>query len=179
MIIADCFKAAVAVAEQNCHKWIFLSSGALFDTEELRAIAREFDEKTPLEEEDFLAVTDDGSIGLLFPGCKEPDWYFVSPEFAVVNVLQEDLNDYIVPVEGGAAAAGGAGSILGSGTANGAAIDAAETGMVFCENCGAKIKADSNFCQHCGAKNAPKFCSNCGAKLKPGSIFCGNCGTRV
>lgn len=167
MIIADCFKAAVAVAEQNCYKWIFLSTGALFDTEELRAIAREFDEKTPLEEEDFLAVTEDGSIGLLFPGCKEPDWYFVSPEFALVNVLQEDINDYIVPAGDGVAATGGASGYT------------TEKGVVFCQQCGAQIKADSKFCMHCGAKNTPGFCSNCGAKLEAGSQFCGNCGTKV
>lgn len=179
MKIADCFRAAVAVAEQNCREWIFLGNGDVFHADELHEIAKEFDEKMPLEEEDFLAVTDDGSIGLLFPGCKEPDWFFVSPEWAVVNVLQEDINDYIVPADGGAPVGGGAGSTVGNDTANGAASDAAEAGMVFCKNCGAKIKADSNFCQHCGAKNAPEYCSNCGAKLQPGSVFCGNCGTKV
>ncbi len=160
MKIADCFSAAVAVAEQNCREWIFLGNGDVFHVEELHEIAKEFDEKMPLEEEDFLAVTDDGSIGLLFPGCKEPDWFFVSPEFAVVNVLQEDINDYLVPAE---AAAG----------------NAAETGTVFCKNCGAKIKAVSKFCEHCGAKNAPMFCTNCGARLEAGSKFCGNCGAKV
>ena len=97
MKIADCFKAAVAVAEQNCKEWIFLGNGDVFHADELHEIAKEFDEKMPLEEEDFLAVTDDGSIGLLFPGCKEPDWFFVSPEWAVVNVLHEDLHKYIIP----------------------------------------------------------------------------------
>ena len=160
MKIADCFSAAVAAAEQNCREWIFLGNGDVFNADELHEIAKEYDEKTPLAEEDFLAVTDDGSIGLLFPGCKEPDWYFVSPEFAVVNVLQEDINDYLVPAE---AAAG----------------NAAEPGTVFCKNCGAQIKAGSKFCEHCGAKNAPAFCSNCGTRLEAGSKFCGNCGAKV
>ena len=166
MKIADCFKAAVAVAEQHCQEWIFLGNGEVFHTNELREIAREYDEKTPLEEEDFLAVTDDGSIGLLFPGCKEPDWYFVSPEFAVVNVLQEDVNKYIEPVDDGAKIAGGTGN-------------ATETAPAFCKNCGAPLESGSLFCGECGAKNAPEFCSNCGAKLNPGSKFCANCGTKA
>ena len=179
MKIADCFSAAVAVAEQNCQEWIFLGNGDVFHTDELHEIAKEFDEKMPLEEEDFLAVTDDGSIGLLFPGCKEPDWFFVSPEFAVVNVLQEDINDYLVPVDDRTAAADESGSAVGSVAANGATGNITEAGMIFCKNCGAKIKAGSKFCKHCGAKNAPEFCSNCGAKLKPGSQFCENCGSKV
>ena len=154
MKIADCFKAAVAVAEQNCKEWIFLGNGDVFHADELHEIAKEFDEKMPLEEEDFLAVTDDGSIGLLFPGCKEPDWFFVSPEWAVVNVLQEDPRNYMVPVVGGAQRS-------------------------ICKNCGAELKPGSRFCEHCGAKNAPQFCTNCGEKLEPGSSFCGNCGAKV
>ncbi len=77
----------------------------------------------------------------------------MSPEWVVVSVLQEDINDYIIPVEGGAPAGGGTGSAVGNDTANGAVSDVAETGMVFCKNCG--------------------------AKLKPGSVFCGNCGVRL
>ena len=202
MKIADCFSAAVAVAEQNCREWIFLGNGDVFHADELHEIAKEFDEKMPLEEEDFLAVTDDGSIGLLFPGCKEPDWFFVSPEFAVVNVLQEDINDYLVPADDGKTVAGERQSTIGRSAANGAAFasgiyggiaggamyndmkdgaagNATEAGMVFCKNCGAQIKAGSTFCMHCGAKNSPAFCSNCGAKLEAGSSFCGNCGTKV
>ena len=167
MKIADCFKAAVAVAEQNCKEWIFLGNGDVFHAEELHEIAREFDEKMPLEEEDFLAVTDDGSIGLLFPGCKEPDWFFVSPEWAVVNVLQEDPRNYMAPADGGAQ------------TAVGVANNVPEAGAIFCKQCGAQMKAGSRFCEHCGAKNAPEFCTNCGQKLEPGSAFCGNCGAKV
>ena len=166
MKIADCFKAAVAVAEQHCQEWIFLGNGEVFHTNELREIAREYDEKTPLEEEDFLAVTDDGSIGLLFPGCKEPDWYFVSPEFAVVNVLQEDVNKYIEPVDDGEKIAGGTGN-------------ATETAPAFCKNCGAPLEPGSIFCGECGTKNTPEFCVNCGTKLNPGSKFCANCGTKA
>lgn len=179
MKIADCFSAAVAVAEQNCREWIFLGNGDVFHADELHEIAQEFDEKMPLAEDDFLAVTDDGSIGLLFPGCKEPDWYFVSPEFAVANVLQEDPRNYIVPADGRTATAGKGGSALGSAVAAGAAVNMPEGTTVFCTNCGAQIKAGSRFCPNCGAKNAPAFCTNCGAKLEPGSVFCGNCGTRV
>ncbi len=154
MKIADCFKAAVAVAEQNCKEWIFLGNGDVFHADELHEIAKEFDEKMPLEEEDFLAVTDDGSIGLLFPGCKEPDWFFVSPEWAVVNVLQEDPRNYMVQVEGGAKRS-------------------------FCKNCGTELEPGSLFCGNCGAKNAPEFCTDCGTKLKPNSKFCENCGAKV
>ena len=61
MKLAGSFEAAVEVAEQNCREWIFLGSGEVYHADELHEIAKEFDEKTPLEEEDFLAVTDDGS----------------------------------------------------------------------------------------------------------------------
>ena len=184
MKLAGSFEAAVEAAEQHCGEWIFLESGEVFHAEELYEIAKEFDAKTPLEEEDFLAVTDDGSIGLLFPDCKEPHWDFVSPEWAIVNVLKDDPRKYIIPDDGaqtmgGAGVAGAAGNTTGNTMNEAAADNAAEAGMIFCKNCGAKIKADSKFCQHCGAKNAPGFCSNCGAKLKPGSMFCENCGTRV
>lgn len=184
MKLAGSFAGAVEVAEQNCREWIFLGNGEVFHAEELREIAKEFDEKTPLEDDDFLAVTDDGSIGLLFPDCKEPQWYFVSPEWAIVNVLKDDPRKYIIPDDGaqtmgGAGVAGAAGNMTGNVINEAAAGNAAEAGMVFCKNCGAKIKLDSKFCMYCGAKNAPEFCSNCGAKLKPGSVFCENCGTRV
>ena len=184
MKLAGSFEAAVEVADQNCREWIFLGNGEVFHADELRKIAKEYDEKTPLEDDDFLAVTDDGSIGLLFPDCKEPQWYFVSPEWAIVNVLKDDPRKYMISDDGaqtmgGAGVAGAAGNTTGNAMNEAVAENAGETGMVFCKNCGAKIKADNKFCQHCGAKNAPEFCSNCGAKLKPGSVFCENCGTRV
>ena len=108
MKLAGSFAGAVEVAEQNCREWIFLGNGEVFHAEELREIAKEFDEKTPLEDDDFLAVTDDGSIGLLFPDCKEPQWYFVSPEWAIVNVLKDEPRRYIIP-DDGAQTMGGAG----------------------------------------------------------------------
>ena len=153
MKIVASFKDAVLFAAQNCREWIFLGNGKSFSLPELQEIANEYDDKTPLGETDFLVVTDDGSIGLLFAHCKEPDWYFVSPEFAIVNVLHDDLRDYIEPVDGAK--------------------------RVFCKQCGAELKPGSRFCEHCGAKNAPEFCTNCGERLEAGSQFCGNCGARV
>jgi hypothetical protein len=184
MILAGSFAGAVEVAEQNCSEWLLAGNGEVFHAEELHEVAEEFDAKTPLGEDEFLVVTDDGSIGLLFPNLKEPEMYFVSPEWAVVNILNDDPRKYMIPDDGaqtmgGAGVAGAAGNTTGNAMNEAVAENAAETGMVFCKNCGAKIKADSKFCQHCGAKNAPEFCSNCGAKLKPGSVFCENCGTRV
>ena len=169
MKLAGRFEAAVEVAEQNCREWIFLGSGEVYHADELHEIAKEFDEKTPLEEEDFLAVTEDGSIGLLFPHCKEPQWYFVSPEWAVVNILKEYPRKYIIPGDGVSVADG-----TGMAPRN-----VAQTAKVFCKNCGAELKPGSRFCDSCGARNAPAFCTNCGAKLEPESVFCGNCGTKV
>ena len=163
MKLAGSFEAAVEVAEKNCSEWIYLGNGDVFHAEELHEVAKEYDAKMPLEDEDFLAVTDDGSIGLIFPGLKEPQWYFVSPGWAVVNVLHEDLHKYIIPIDG-------------SGGSTGAAAGAA---AVYCRQCGAPLRSGSRFCEHCGAKNAPAFCANCGAKLEPDSVFCGNCGAKV
>ena len=184
MKLAGSFEAAVEVAEQNCREWIFLGSGEVYHADELHEIAKEFDEKTPLEEEDFLAVTDDGSIGLLFPHCKEPQWYFVSPEWAVVNILKEDLRKYMIAGDGGAAAAVGAGAETANAAKvgnviNGASYNRTEVSAAFCKNCGAPLEPGSLFCGECGAKNAPEFCTNCGAKLNPGSKFCTNCGAKV
>ena len=206
MKLAGSFEAAVEVAEQNCREWIFLGSGEVYLADEMYEIAKEFDEKTPLEEEDFLAVTDDGSIGLLFPHCKEPQWYFVSPEFAVVNVLKEDPRKYMIATNDGAMAAVGTSAAMGNAAkvgsvindeygstmtnrtanisamgnvVNGANYNRTEASAAFCKNCGAPLESNSLFCGECGAKNAPEFCSNCGAKLNPGSKFCANCGTKV
>ena len=44
MILAGSFAGAVEVAEQNCREWIFLGNGEVFHAEELREIAKEFDE---------------------------------------------------------------------------------------------------------------------------------------
>lgn len=178
MKLAGSFEAAVEVAEQNCREWIFLGSDEVYHADELHEIAKEFDEKTPLEEEDFLAVTDDGSIGLLFPHCKEPQWYFVSPEFAVVNVLKEDPRKYMIADDGEATLAGCTGATMGN-VVNGASRNETHASAAFCKNCGASLEPGSLFCGECGAKNAPAFCTNCGAKLNPGSKFCTNCGAKV
>ena len=84
----------------------------------------------------------------------------------MVNVLQEDVNKYIEPVDDGAKIAGGTGN-------------ATETAPAFCKNCGAPLEPGSIFCGECGTKNTPEFCVNCGTKLNPGSKFCANCGTKA
>ena len=169
MKLAGSFEAATEVAEQNCREWIFVGSGEVFHAEELREVAREYDAKTPLEDDDYLVVTEDGSIGLAFPGLKEPLWYFVSPEWAVANILKDDPEKYMVTVNDGAQVAGPTGAVM-----NRSAEPAG-----FCKECGAPLQSGDRFCENCGAKNTPKFCMNCGAKLESGSQFCGNCGTRV
>ena len=169
MILAGSFAGAVEVAEQNCSEWLLAGNGEVFHAEELHEVAKEFDAQTPRAEDEFLMVTDDGSIGLLFPDLKEPEMYFVSPEWAVVNILKEDPRKYIVPGDG-VKAAGGTGTTPGN---------AAQTAKIFCKSCGAELKPGSRFCESCGARNAPAFCTNCGAKLEPESVFCGNCGTKV
>lgn len=165
MILAGSFQDALGAAAVNCREWIFLGNGERFTYPELQEVAAEYDDKTPLGNENILVVTQDGSIGLLYPYGKEPDWYFVSPQFAVVNILKDDPIKYMAPVESNAKTAGEA------GTAN-----AAKT---FCKNCGAPLRPGSRFCESCGAKSGPEFCMNCGAKLEPGAVFCGNCGTKV
>ena len=89
MKLAGSFEAAVDVAEQTCKEWIFTGDGDVVHTDELHEIAREYDAKTPLEDDELLAVTEDGSIGLMFPHLKEPQWYFVSPEFADCGPLRK------------------------------------------------------------------------------------------
>ena len=173
MKLAGSFKAAVEVAEKNCSEWIFVGSGEVFHAQELYEIAKEYDEKTPLGDEDFLAVTDDGSIGLLFPNLKEPQWFFVSPGFAVVNILHEDLQKYIIPINN---------EEVRSVAENPQDVDVhvrAQTEKVFCKNCGEELEPGSCFCGNCGARNALEFCSVCGAQLQADSKFCANCGTKI
>ena len=155
MKLAGSFQDAVEVAEQNCKEWIFTGDGDVVHTDELHEIAKEYDSKTPLEDDELLAVTEDGSIGLMFPQLKEPQWYFVSPAFAVVNILHEDIHKYIIPLNGGAKA------------------------TVFCTNCGVQLRQGSRFCENCGAQNTPQFCENCGAKLRQGAKFCESCGAKL
>ena len=169
MKIAASFKDALLVAEQHCQEWLFTGSGKSFKLRELEEIADEYDAKTPLGELDFLVITDDGSIGLMYAFCEEPLWYFVSPEFAVANILKEDPGKYIVPADDGAQMAGRTGASVGN----------VAGAVAFCKQCGAPLRSGSRFCENCGAKNTPEFCTNCGAKLNPNSNFCKNCGTRV
>ena len=54
--------------------------------------------------------------------------------------------------------------------------------MAFCEQCGAMMSDNANFCPHCGARRmsaAPvqDRCPNCGAVAQPGHSFCGQCGS--
>ena len=161
MILAESFEGAVEVAEQHCREWLLAGNGEVFREEDLHEVAKEFDTKTPLAEDEFLVVTDDGSIGILFPQMKEPEMFFVSPEWAVVNTLKEDPRKYMIAGDGGAS------------------YNRTEVSAAFCKNCGAPLEPGSLFCGECGAKNAPEFCTNCGAKLNPGSKFCANCGAKV
>lgn len=48
----------------------------------------------------------------------------------------------------------------------------------ICNNCGAQIADDSQFCTLCGAKTAD-ICKQCGKELKEGAKFCVGCGTLV
>jgi RNA polymerase subunit RPABC4/transcription elongation factor Spt4 len=179
MILAASFQDAVDVAAPNCQEWIFLGNGQIYTVPELQEIATEYDDKTPLGDENILVVTKDGSIGLLYPYCKEPDWYFVSPEFAVVNILKDNPEKYMVPVDDGAQAKGGTGTVMGNSGGSAASNGTPGTEAVFCKNCGTRLDPDNLFCGNCGARNAPAFCGNCGAKLNPDDIFCANCGSKV
>lgn len=49
--------------------------------------------------------------------------------------------------------------------------------MAFCENCGAPLHENSQFCPQCGAR--VNVCQKCGAKLEPTSRFCPQCGAAV
>lgn len=50
----------------------------------------------------------------------------------------------------------------------------------YCENCGAKLTADSQFCPECG-KITQKLteCPKCGQSIDGGEKFCAKCGTRI
>lgn len=50
----------------------------------------------------------------------------------------------------------------------------------YCENCGAKLTGDSQFCPECG-KNTEKLtaCPKCGESIDGGEKFCAKCGTRI
>lgn len=46
---------------------------------------------------------------------------------------------------------------------------------ISCPQCGARLSADSKFCNKCGAK-IKSTCPGCGAAITPGSKFCSQCG---
>ena len=58
-------------------------------------------------------------------------------------------------------------------------------GIEICQNCGAELKRDANFCNVCGVKvqriseNTLSRCLNCGSLIKLGEKFCSNCGTQI
>ena len=50
----------------------------------------------------------------------------------------------------------------------------------YCENCGAKIKENSQFCTKCGSKvTNKKICPNCGETNGKGASFCESCGNAL
>ena len=55
----------------------------------------------------------------------------------------------------------------------------------YCENCGATIEDESNFCKDCGTsltQNLPKtanVCPKCGENTENSENFCENCGTNL
>ena len=48
----------------------------------------------------------------------------------------------------------------------------------YCENCGAKLRDDSKFCQECG-HNVEEICPKCGANIEDSENFCDNCGANL
>lgn len=126
MWVTDCFGNAFAVAKEIRKEWLFAQDGTIFNEQELAELARGYDRETPLDEDEVLVITEDGSIGLVMPNVEEPLWYFVSPEFAVVNILHDDLAKY---VEG---------------------TDTVQK-VKFCRECGTPLSG-GRFCENCGAK---------------------------
>lgn len=53
--------------------------------------------------------------------------------------------------------------------------------MKMCNQCGAKVKADAQFCSACGRPmniaTTKKFCARCGTELTDEEMFCHNCGS--
>lgn len=57
---------------------------------------------------------------------------------------------------------------------------------VLCDECGASVDGDVNFCPVCGdpktgkaSKTAKPVCTKCGMKVKRNAAFCSNCGEKV
>lgn len=48
-----------------------------------------------------------------------------------------------------------------------------------CQNCGAELQDGVLFCRECGSKIKKRFCRECGAEIKEDSRFCSNCGANL
>ena len=50
----------------------------------------------------------------------------------------------------------------------------------YCENCGAKIQKNAQFCPECGSQvKKPNICPNCGESIENIINFCESCGTKI
>lgn len=59
-------------------------------------------------------------------------------------------------------------------------------GIEICQNCGAELKKDANFCNVCGGRvqrltieERLEKCPNCGAAVNADENFCSKCGTKI
>ena len=48
-----------------------------------------------------------------------------------------------------------------------------------CQQCGAPMSGEDQFCMNCGAKFEQLKCSKCGAAINKGDAFCMNCGNKI
>lgn len=86
---------------------------------------------------------------------------------------------------------GGVGTTLGTGMALGEVIaDSLKSSTKkatteekpvgkFCEECGAKNRANAKFCSECGTKFAAPACPKCGHEVTSRTKFCPECGTKI
>jgi membrane protease subunit (stomatin/prohibitin family) len=62
----------------------------------------------------------------------------------------------------------------------GGAAAAGAAGTMPCPSCGNPVATGAKFCNHCGAKiGGSMICANCKADVPSGSKFCPNCGNPV
>lgn len=130
MYLAASMIDAVKIAQLVCEEWLYVKNGERFIKEELELLAEAFDETIPLADNQFFIVTEDGSIGIMYPNAKEPDWYLVSPEFAVFEILDMTPEEIT--------------NMLENSQKN-------SVKHKYCTNCGA-ILTRGKFCENCGAK---------------------------